>query len=70
MGGELDDCGAGKVTCVGDWTKCIMLKEGMRLEEVRRKVSEITGSDLTVQKLWYSLKYDRGMVMELEEMVM
>ncbi|KAJ8425524.1 hypothetical protein Cgig2_013251 [Carnegiea gigantea] len=38
----------------------------MGLEEVRRKVSEITGNDLTVQKLWYNLKYDRGMVMELE----
>ena len=29
-------------------------------------VTEITGNDLTVQKLWYSLKYDRGMVMEVE----
>ncbi|KAJ8429657.1 hypothetical protein Cgig2_001653 [Carnegiea gigantea] len=38
----------------------------MGLEEVRRKVSEITGNNLTVRKLWYSLKYDRGMLMELE----
>ncbi|KAJ8447133.1 hypothetical protein Cgig2_022862 [Carnegiea gigantea] len=30
--------------------------EDMGLEEVRRKVSEITGNELTVQKLWYSLK--------------
>ena len=29
-------------------------------------MSEITGIELTVQKLRYSLKYDRGMVMELE----
>jgi len=29
-------------------------------------MSEITSNELTVQKLWYSLKYDRGMVMELE----
>ncbi|KAJ8427632.1 hypothetical protein Cgig2_010894 [Carnegiea gigantea] len=29
-------------------------------------VSEITSDVLTVHKLWYSLKYDRGMVMELE----
>ena len=63
MGGELDDVGGGKVTYVGGWTKCILLKEDMGLEEVRRKVSEITGIELTVQKLWYSLKYDRGMVM-------
>ena len=44
----------------------MVLKEDMGLEEVRRKMSEITDIELTVQKLWYSLKYDRGMVMELE----
>jgi len=44
----------------------MLLKEDMGLEEVRRKVSEITGIELTVLKLWYSLKYDRWMVMELE----
>jgi len=43
-----------------------MLKEGVGLEEVRRMVSEITNDVLTVHKLWYNLKYDRGMVMELE----
>jgi len=42
----------------GGWTKCIVLKEGLGMDEVRRMVSEITGNDLTVQKLWYSLKYD------------
>ncbi|KAJ8421789.1 LOW QUALITY PROTEIN: hypothetical protein Cgig2_020535 [Carnegiea gigantea] len=36
--------GAGKVTYVGRWTKYMVLKEGMRLEEVRRKVREITGN--------------------------
>ena len=44
-----------------------MLKEGMGMEEVQRMVSEITGNDLTLQKLWYSLKYDRRMAMELED---
>lgn len=29
-------------------------------------MSEITDNDLTLRKLWYSLKCDRGMVMELE----
>jgi len=43
-----------------------VLKEDMGLEEVRRKVSEITSKELIVKKLWYSMKYDRGMVMELE----
>ncbi|KAJ8424121.1 hypothetical protein Cgig2_009705 [Carnegiea gigantea] len=44
----------------------MLLKEDMGLEEVRRKVSAIISIELTVQKLWYSLNYDRGMVMELE----
>ncbi|KAJ8425093.1 hypothetical protein Cgig2_007815 [Carnegiea gigantea] len=66
LGGELDDAGGGKVTYIGGWTECIVLKEDMGLEKLRRKVSEITCNDLTVRKLWYSLKYDRGMVMELE----
>ncbi|KAJ8441456.1 LOW QUALITY PROTEIN: hypothetical protein Cgig2_023642 [Carnegiea gigantea] len=65
-GGELDDGGGGKVTYVGGWTKCMVLKEDIVLEEMRRKVSEIIGNELTMRKLWYSLKYDRGMVMELE----
>ncbi|KAJ8444421.1 hypothetical protein Cgig2_005943 [Carnegiea gigantea] len=67
MGGELDDGGAGKVTYVGGWTKYIVLKEGVGMEEVQRMVSEITGNDLIVQKLWHSLKYDRRMVMKLED---
>ena len=46
--GELDDGGAKKVAYVGGWTKCIVLKEDMGLEKVRRKVSEITDNDLTV----------------------
>ncbi|KAJ8447987.1 hypothetical protein Cgig2_028863 [Carnegiea gigantea] len=66
LGGKLEDGGVGTVTYTGGWTKCIVLKEGMGLEEVRRKVSEITGNDFVVRKLWYSLKYDWWMVMELE----
>ncbi|KAJ8422965.1 LOW QUALITY PROTEIN: hypothetical protein Cgig2_002714 [Carnegiea gigantea] len=42
----------------------MVLKENMGLEELRREVSETTGIELT--KLWYNLKYDRGMVMKLE----
>jgi len=29
-------------------------------------VTEITGNDLSEQKLWYSLKYDRGIVMAVK----
>ncbi|KAJ8441429.1 hypothetical protein Cgig2_023615 [Carnegiea gigantea] len=63
MGGKLGDSGGEKVTHVGGWTKYIVLKEGVGLEEVQRMV---TSNVLTVHKLWYSLKYDRGMVIELE----
>ncbi|KAJ8444413.1 hypothetical protein Cgig2_005935 [Carnegiea gigantea] len=51
---------------MGRWTKCIVLKEGVGLKEVRRMVSEITSDVLIIHKLWYSLKYEQGMVMELE----
>ncbi|KAJ8436174.1 hypothetical protein Cgig2_034202 [Carnegiea gigantea] len=34
--------GGGKVTYVGGWMKCMVLKEDRGLEEVRRKVREIT----------------------------
>ena len=57
-GGELDDGGAEKVTYVGDWTKCIILKKGLGMEEVQRMMSEIASNGLIMQKLSYSLKYD------------
>ena len=45
MGGELEEGGYGKVTYVGWSSKCIVVNDGMRLEEVRSMVTEITGSD-------------------------
>ncbi|KAJ8446366.1 LOW QUALITY PROTEIN: hypothetical protein Cgig2_019259 [Carnegiea gigantea] len=36
------------------------------IEEVRRMVTEISGNELSEQKVWFSLKYDRGLVMALE----
>ncbi|KAJ8429409.1 hypothetical protein Cgig2_025596 [Carnegiea gigantea] len=50
IGGELDNGGPGKITYAGGSMKCIMLKEGLEIEEVRRVVTEITGNNLTVQK--------------------
>ena len=67
MGGELEESGDGKVTYVEGLTKCIMLKEGMAVEEVLRLVTDITGSDLCERKLWYNLKYGRPMLMAVEE---
>ena len=63
MGGGLKEGEYGKVTYVGGSRKYIVVKEGMRLEEVRSMVAEITDSDLSKHKLWYNLKYDRQMLM-------
>ncbi|KAJ8449263.1 hypothetical protein Cgig2_002395 [Carnegiea gigantea] len=64
--GKLEEDGDGKLTYVGGSTKCILLKEGMAMEEVLRQVTGIRGSDLRDGKLWYSLKYDRQMLMAIE----
>ncbi|KAJ8432834.1 LOW QUALITY PROTEIN: hypothetical protein Cgig2_008548 [Carnegiea gigantea] len=42
-GGELDDGGGGKVTHVWGWTKCIVLKDDMGLEDVQRKGNDEHG---------------------------
>jgi len=57
-GGELEKRRDGKVTYVEGSRKCIVLMKGMGIEEERRMVTEITGNDLSKQKLWYSLKYN------------
>ncbi|KAJ8427454.1 hypothetical protein Cgig2_033084 [Carnegiea gigantea] len=40
--------------------------EAAGIEEVRRMVTEISGNELSEQKVWFSLKYDQGLVMALE----
>ena len=47
MGGELEECGDGKVTYVGGLRKCILVNEGTEAEEVQRMVIKITSSDLS-----------------------
>ena len=66
MGGELKEGGDGKVTYLGGSRKCIVLKEGAGIEEVGRMVTEISENELCEQKMWFSLKYDRGLAMALE----
>ncbi|KAJ8430474.1 hypothetical protein Cgig2_003056 [Carnegiea gigantea] len=55
--------------CVMGWRvggrKFIVLKKRIGVEEVRM-VTEIPENDLSEQKLWYSLKYDGGMLMVVE----
>ncbi|KAJ8440894.1 hypothetical protein Cgig2_022750 [Carnegiea gigantea] len=69
MGDKLDDGGAGKVTHVEGWTKYIVLKEGVGLEEVRRMgndergylyVGDNDGPKRRAQKATWS--YDHGVV--------
>ncbi|KAJ8427307.1 hypothetical protein Cgig2_032956 [Carnegiea gigantea] len=63
---HLAQSGDGKVTYEGGLRKCITVKEGMGLEEVVRMVKKITGTDMSERKLWYSLKYDREMLVAVE----
>ncbi|KAJ8420746.1 hypothetical protein Cgig2_019814 [Carnegiea gigantea] len=67
VGGELEEGGYGKVTYMGGSRKCIVVKKGMGPEEGRRMVTEITGSDLSKHKLWYSLKCDWKISMTIEK---
>ncbi|KAJ8438784.1 LOW QUALITY PROTEIN: hypothetical protein Cgig2_009902 [Carnegiea gigantea] len=56
----------GKVTYEGGLRKCIAVREGMGAEELLKMVKEMTGSDMSEKKLWYSLKYDRKMLVAIE----
>ncbi|KAJ8440407.1 hypothetical protein Cgig2_017640 [Carnegiea gigantea] len=64
--GELEEGQDGKVTHVGGSRKYFVVKEGMRVEEVQRMATEIIGSDLSEQKIWYSLKYDSQILVAVE----
>ncbi|KAJ8430689.1 hypothetical protein Cgig2_018415 [Carnegiea gigantea] len=56
----------GKVTYEGGSRKCMVVKEGIRVEELMKMVREMTGNDMLEEKLWYSLKYDREMLVAVE----
>ncbi|KAJ8439630.1 hypothetical protein Cgig2_021006 [Carnegiea gigantea] len=65
-GGMLAKSGDGKVTYEGGSRKCMVVKEGMGVEELMKMVREMTRSDMLEEKLWYSLKYDREMLVAVE----
>ncbi|KAJ8436383.1 hypothetical protein Cgig2_032204 [Carnegiea gigantea] len=65
-GGVLAQNGKGKVTYEGGSKRCMVVKEGMGVEEVIRIVKEVTGIDMSEKKLWYVLKYDREMLLAVE----
>ncbi|KAJ8425202.1 hypothetical protein Cgig2_000551 [Carnegiea gigantea] len=58
--------GDGKATYEGGSRKCMVVKEGMGVEELMKMVREMTGSDMLEEKLWHSLKYDREMLVAVE----
>ena len=65
-GGRVGGWRRWKSDVFGGSRKCIVLKEGAGIEEVRRMVIEISGNELVEQMVWFSLKYDQGLVMALE----
>ena len=38
----------------------------MRVEELRGLMGETMGDSVLVERLWYSLKYNRNMIMEVD----
>ena len=52
-----------KITYEGGSRKCLLVKEGLGVKEVRGMVTETIGGDLLEYKVWYSLKCDRQMLM-------
>jgi len=67
MGDVVEDAGEGKIRYNGGSRKCAMVREGMGVEEVKEMVRETVGPGVEVDRLWYSLKYDRNMKMAMEE---
>ena len=65
-GGMLAKSRDGKVTYEGESRKCMVMKEGIGVEELMKMLREMIGSDMLEEKLWYSLKYDREMLMAIE----
>lgn len=66
FGGMLVESGDGKVTYKGRARKCMVVREGIGAEELLKMVREIIGSDMSEEKLRYSLKYDREMLVAVE----
>ncbi|KAJ8426145.1 hypothetical protein Cgig2_032836 [Carnegiea gigantea] len=44
----------------------MVVRKGMGAEELLKVVREMTESDMSEEKLWYSLKYDREMLVAVE----
>jgi len=62
MGGVVEDGGKGKIRYDGGSRKCVLVRDGMGVEELRSLLREIFGDGVVVKRLWYSLKYNRNMM--------
>ncbi|KAJ8438308.1 hypothetical protein Cgig2_018788 [Carnegiea gigantea] len=66
IGGMLVESGDGKVKYKGGSRKCMVVRKGMVAEELLKMARKMTGSDMLEEKLWYSLKYDREILVVVE----
>jgi len=66
-GGVVEDGGEGKMRYNGGSRKCVVVREGVGVKELREMVRETVGGGVEVDGIWYSLKYDRIMIMAVEE---
>ena len=62
----LEDGGEEKIRYDGGSRKCVLAREGMGVEELRGMVPTTVEDGVQVKKLWYSLKYDRNIIMAVE----
>jgi len=65
-GGVVEDGEEGKMRYNGGSRKCMLMQEGMGVEELRKMIRETVGVGVEVDRMWYSLKYDRNMIMAVE----
>ena len=65
-GGVAEDVGEGKIRYNGGARKCVLVREGVGVEELKEMVRDTVGPGVEVDRMWYSLKYDRNMIMAME----
>jgi len=66
-GGVLDDGGNGLMTSVGGRNACIWISPSMRVGDVLKLLEREIGESVRERHVWYSLKFDRRMLMALEK---
>jgi len=62
----VEHAGEGKIRYNGGSRKCVLVREGMGVEELKEMVCKTVGPGVEVDRIWYSLKYDRNMKIAME----